>query len=55
LRAAAERSTLNAAFSEWLLRYAGAGMTSSDYFEEMKRLSHVKTTRPFSRDERNEL
>lgn len=54
LRAAGERTTLNAAFREWLVRYAGAGMARSDYFEEMKRLGHVKTVRSFSRDERNE-
>jgi hypothetical protein len=31
-----------------------AETTCADYFELMKKLGHVETTRPFSRDERNE-
>jgi hypothetical protein len=54
IRAASERTTLNTAFREWLRSYAGAGMTRADYFDLMKRLGHVRTTRSFSRDERND-
>jgi len=54
LRAASERTTLNAAFREWLGSYASAGMARADYFDLMKRLSHVRTVKTFTRDEMNE-
>jgi hypothetical protein len=54
LRAATEKTTLNAAFRQWLRTYARAGEERTQYAELMKRLNHVKTTRAFSRDERNE-
>lgn len=54
LRAAKEKRTLNAAFRDWLLRYAGAETRRSEYDALMKQLDTVRTVRPFSRDERNE-
>ncbi|HEY3940778.1 MAG TPA: hypothetical protein VGL97_25345 [Bryobacteraceae bacterium] len=54
LRAAREKKTLNSAFREWLERYAGADGGSKEYKELTKRFAHVKTTRSFSREERNE-
>src|SRR5260370_21038395 len=54
LRAAREKTTLNAAFRDWLERYAGAETGRHEYAELMKRLEHVRNTRHFSRDEMNE-
>jgi hypothetical protein len=53
LRAANEKRTLNAAFREWLQRYAGADTGPAEFTELMRQLGHVKTTRRFSRDELN--
>jgi hypothetical protein len=54
LRAARESRTLNAAFRDWLERYAGVETGREEYAELMKRLSHVRSSRRFSRDEMNE-
>jgi hypothetical protein len=54
LRAAKQKTTLNAAFRDWLRRYAGADMGVEEYTQLMKRLSHVRSGRGFSRDEMNE-
>lgn len=54
LRAAQEKTTLNAAFREWLNRYAGRETGSHEYARLMKRLSHVRSSKSFSRDEMNE-
>jgi hypothetical protein len=54
LRAAREKRTLNAAFRDWLARYAGSETGRHEYAELMKRLGHVRNTRRFSRDEMNE-
>ena len=54
LRAANEKKTLNAAFREWLQRYAGADTGQAEFSELMRQLSHVRTTRRFSRDELNQ-
>ena len=54
LRAAREKRTLNAAFRDWLQRYAGSETGRREYSELMKRLGHVRNTRTFSRDEMNE-
>jgi len=54
LRAAREKTTLNAAFREWLSRYAGAETSSQEYRALMKRLRHVRPGRHFSREELNE-
>jgi hypothetical protein len=54
LRAAKERKTLNAAFRDWLQRYAGTETSRQEYAQLMKRLGHVRSGRSFSRDEINE-
>jgi hypothetical protein len=54
LRAAKEKTTLNAAFRDWLQRYAGAETSREEYAQLMKRLSRVRSGRSFSRDEMNE-
>jgi len=54
LRAAKEKRTLNAAFRDWLQRYAGAETGREEYAQLMKRLGHVRSGRRFSRDEMNE-
>lgn len=54
LRAAQEKTTLNAAFRDWLQRYAGVETGREEYAQLMKRLGHVRSGRSFSRDEMNE-
>jgi hypothetical protein len=54
LRAAQEKRTLNAAFRDWLQRYAGAETGREEYAQLMKRLAHVRSGRSFSRDDMNE-
>jgi hypothetical protein len=54
-RAAKEKTTLNAAFRDWLERYTKAErMGSSEYEQLMKRFGHVRSGRRFSRAEMNE-
>lgn len=54
LRAAQEKKTLNAAFREWLERYAGRQTGSQELAQLMQRLAHVRSSRRISRDEMNE-
>ena len=54
LRAAKEKTTLNAAFRDWLQRYAGVETGRNEFGQLMKHLSHVRSGRKFSRDEMNE-
>lgn len=54
LVARAQRKTLNAAFREWLAQFAGLAGNAKEAELLMKRLSHVKAGRRFSRDEMNE-
>jgi hypothetical protein len=54
LRALREKTTLNAAFRDWLQRYAGRDTGSQEYTQLMQSLSHVRSSRRFSRDELNE-
>ena len=54
LVARAQRETLNAAFRRWLMQYTGTGGSGREVDTLMKRLSHVKAGRHFSRDEMNE-
>ncbi len=54
LRAAREKKTLNAAFREWLARYAGAETGGQEYRGLMKQLSHVRSGRRFTREELNQ-
>ena len=53
LRARRENKTLNAVFREWLQRYAGVPTAVAEYQQLMRRLSHVKVDREFTRDEMN--
>jgi hypothetical protein len=52
-RAKRERKTLNAAFREWLERYAGTTRPAEEFDQLMRSLAHVKFPRTFSRDEMN--
>ena len=53
LRARRENKTLNAVFREWLQRYAGNSTAAAEYQQLMRRLSHVRVDRKFTRDEMN--
>lgn len=53
-RAARENRTLNAAFREWLTRYAAPETSAKDYRALMQQLSYVRAGRHFTRDEMNE-
>ena len=53
LRARAEKKTLNAVFREWLQRYTGSSLAAAEYQQLMRRLSHVKSGGPYTRDEMN--
>ena len=52
--ARAQHKTLNAAFREWLEQYAAQSGSGRAVESLMKRLSHVRAGRPFTRDEMNE-
>ena len=54
LKAANQKTTLNAAFREWLERYAGSETSSQEYAQLMKQLSHARSRGPYSRDKMNE-
>ena len=54
LRAAQEKKTLNAAFREWLQRYAGREAGSEEYADLMQRLGHVRSSGRISRDAMNQ-
>jgi hypothetical protein len=54
LRAAQEKKTLNAAFREWLQRYAGRETGNEEYAGLMHRLEHVRSSGRISRDAMNE-
>jgi len=53
-KARAQHTTLNAAFREWLLQFTAPPDSAKEYRDLMRRLSHVKAGRHFSRDEMNE-
>jgi hypothetical protein len=53
-KARAQRTTLNAAFREWLLQFTAQPGSGTEYHDLMRRLRHVKAGRHFSRDEMNE-
>jgi hypothetical protein len=48
------RTTLGAAFREWLSEFAGCDGSVCEYDSLMQRLRHVKAGRPFARDEMNQ-
>jgi hypothetical protein len=54
LVARAQRKTLNAAFREWLQKYAAQSGSAQEVDSLMKRLRHVRAGRHFTRAEMNE-
>jgi len=54
LRAREQRTTLNAAFREWLERYSGGRPTAAEYRQIMSQLRHVRPGRKFTREEMNQ-
>ena len=54
LVAQARHKTLNAAFREWLEQYAAQSGGGAAVDALMRRLSHVRSAGPYTRDEMNE-
>jgi len=54
LIARAQRTTLNAAFREWLTEFTASSGDAQSYDALMQRLRHIKAGGHFSRDEMNE-
>jgi hypothetical protein len=54
LVARAQRRTLNAAFREWLAQFAGTSQDAKKVEALMKRLRHIKSRGPYTRDEMHE-
>jgi hypothetical protein len=54
LVAKSQHKTLNAAFREWLQRYAAEAGSGAAYDALMRRLKDVQPGRHFTRDEMNE-
>ncbi len=54
LVAQAQHKTLNAAFREWLESYTAQTGGGREFQALMRRLSHVRAGRRFTRDEMNE-
>ena len=54
LVARAQHKTLNAAFREWLEQYAAHAGGGGAVEALMRRLRHVRSAGPFTRDEMNE-
>ena len=52
-RARNQKTTLNAAFREWLEDYTGRRNRVKEYRELMKRLKYVNAGRKFTREEMN--
>lgn len=52
--AKAQKKTLNDAFREWLIQFAGHVGTGQEYDALMSRLRHVRARRTYTRDEMNE-
>ena len=52
--AQAQHKTLNVAFREWLEEYVGKSGRVVEYDELMRRLRHLRSTGPYTRDEMNE-
>jgi hypothetical protein len=50
----AQHKTLNAAFREWLVQFAGSSGDAQSFDALMKRLKHVDAGKHFSREELNE-
>ena|SRR5882724_9562434 len=54
LVAKAQHKTLNVAFRDWLQQYAARAGTGAAVDALMRRLCHVRSSGPYSRDEMNE-
>jgi hypothetical protein len=54
LSARAQHKTLNAAFSEWLVQFAGSSGNAQGFDALMKRLKHVDAGKHFRREDLNE-
>lgn len=54
LTAQARRTTLNAAFREWLEQYASQAGGGAAIEALMSRLRHVRSSGPYTREEMNE-
>jgi hypothetical protein len=54
LVARTQRTTLNAAFREWLEQYAAQAGGSAAVDALMRRLRHVRSAGPYTRDQMNE-
>ena len=54
LVAKAQHKTLNAAFRDWLEQYAAQAGAGAAVDALMRRLRHVRSAGPFTRDEMNE-
>ena len=54
LAARAQHKTLNAAFREWLEQYAAQAGGGAAVDALMRRLRHVRSAGPYTRDEMNE-
>jgi hypothetical protein len=54
LVAQTQHKTLNAAFREWLEQYAGQSGGGAAVDALMRRLRHVESSGPYTRDEMNE-
>ena len=53
LRARQRKTSLNAAFRDWLTRYAGSDAAEDEYRRLMKQLDEVDAGRRFRRDQMN--
>ena len=54
LVAKSQHKTLNAAFRDWLQQYAGQAGAGAAVDALMRRLQHVRSAGPYTRDEMNE-
>ena len=52
--ARSQRRTLNEAFREWLAQFAGTARDARKAEALMKRLRHIKSRGPYTRDEMHE-
>lgn len=54
LMARSQHTTLNAAFREWLQTYTAQAGRERDFDALMRRLRHIRSHGPYTRDEMNE-
>lgn len=53
-KAQREHTSLNEEFRNWLQRYIGKNIKTTDYYALMERFSYAQPGRTFKRDEMNE-